>query len=214
MNRIRFFLAGLIYKFILYLFALTWRIKLIGDEKITRLLGDSFPSCIYIFWHRWIFPLSYTHRKRGITVLISLHRDGEYIATAIKRLGFNVIRGSSTAGKLGGLKGLIRKAREGYHLVITPDGPRGPAFEAKSGFAELAHHLEIPVVLTGVGASRKLSFNSWDGFSIPLPFSKVVAILAGPIYIDNPPTVDIVEKIGRMLKKLDRRAEEVARGAP
>ncbi len=211
MRRIPFILTGIIYKLILYLFASTWRIRLIGDCRVRKLLGSRFNSCIYTFWHRWIFPLSFTHRSRGITVLVSLHRDGEYIATAIRRLGFNVVRGSSSFGKLGGLKGLIRGARAGFPLVITPDGPRGPACEAKRGFAQLAHHLKIPIILVGLGVSRKIRLKSWDGFTIPLPFARIVAIFAGPIYITQQPDDALVHKLGKLLNHLDTRADELAK---
>ena len=211
MKRFSFFLAGIIYNLILFLLALTWRVKLIGDKRICRLLGKDFKSCIYIFWHRWIFPLSFTHRNRGITVLVSRHRDGEYIATAIKMLGFQVVRGSSSVGKISGLRGLMKKAREGYPLAITPDGPRGPVLEAKIGFAELAYRLEIPIVLVGLGASRKIRLKSWDGFTIPFPFSRVFAISAGPIYINQKPDDKLVRKLGKLLIQLDKRADELTR---
>lgn len=38
---------------------------------------------IFVFWHSRILPLTYIHRNQGIVVLVSEHRDGEYIARII-----------------------------------------------------------------------------------------------------------------------------------
>src|SRR5438105_398144 len=63
---------------------------------------------IYCFWHDRIFLSTYFWQKRGIVVLTSKSKDGEYIARFIQRFGFGAIRGSSTRG---GSKALVEMIR-------------------------------------------------------------------------------------------------------
>ena len=60
---------------------------------------------IYAFWHAHMLLPAYVGRQRNVKVLISQHRDGEYIAQAVQRLGYGVARGSTTRG---GAKALLR----------------------------------------------------------------------------------------------------------
>jgi len=71
----------------------TWRIE--RSEATRRLDAELLAGrrCIYALWHARLFPLVYTHRGRGVAVLISRHRDGEWFARATKALGYRPVRG-------------------------------------------------------------------------------------------------------------------------
>ena len=58
-------------------------------------------------------------------------------------------------------------------LGITPDGSRGPKYEAKSGALLVARASRCPVALVSFSYSRAIRLKSWDEFVIPLPFSRV-----------------------------------------
>ena len=46
---------------------------------------------IYLLWHEYLmFPLGL--RGKGLTVLISQHRDGELITQVMRHLGFRAVR--------------------------------------------------------------------------------------------------------------------------
>ena len=64
---------------------------------------------IYVFWHENILIPAYQYRVPSVRVLISQHADGELIAQTAQRLGFGVVRGSSTRG--GGWRSWNRSRR-------------------------------------------------------------------------------------------------------
>src|SRR5207245_444117 len=65
---------------------------------------------IYLLWHEYLmFPLGL--RGKGLTVLISLHRDGELITQVMRHLGFRAVRGSSTRGGVHALRKMLRSQR-------------------------------------------------------------------------------------------------------
>ena len=72
-------------------------------------------DAIYLLWHEYlIFPLGVRgKRMRGkqMTVLISLHRDGELITQVMRHLGFRAVRGSSTRGGVHALRKMLRSQR-------------------------------------------------------------------------------------------------------
>jgi lysophospholipid acyltransferase (LPLAT)-like uncharacterized protein len=114
--------------------------------------GERF---ILAFWHGQMLMMPYAYPGPRISVLISEHRDGELIARTLQRLGFSVTRGSTTAGGARALRQLVRLARQGYDIAITPDGPRGPRHRVQRGVVELARLTGLPIVPVAFGASKK-----------------------------------------------------------
>jgi lysophospholipid acyltransferase (LPLAT)-like uncharacterized protein len=49
-------------------------------------------------------------------------RDGELVARFVARFGFEVVRGSSSRGGAEALRMLARSIRDGYDVVVVPDG--------------------------------------------------------------------------------------------
>jgi lysophospholipid acyltransferase (LPLAT)-like uncharacterized protein len=135
-----------------------------------------------------MLPLIWTHRGRGAAVLVSRHRDGELITRVIERMGFATARGSSTRGGEEGVMDMLRLAKEGRLLAITPDGPRGPAQRLKPGLVYLASRTGLPVVPVASAARRSFRLKSWDRFRIPRPFTRVVVAYGEPIAV--PPGVE------------------------
>src|SRR5438552_4065394 len=100
--------------------------------KVRCAEADLDPACacparryIYAFWHESILAMVGVRKIERMSVLISRHQDGEYIAQIVERLGARVVRGSSRRGATAALLGLRNEASDN-HLLITPDGPRGP----------------------------------------------------------------------------------------
>ena len=82
-------------------------------------------------------------------ILISDHRDGELITQVIRRLGFSVVRGSTTRGGTRALREMTLRIDRG-HLCVTPDGPRGPRRSVHQGLAYLASRTGFPIVGAGM----------------------------------------------------------------
>lgn len=172
MSELRYETAGVLGSGLIAALFLTTRVKRRGTEHFERFRKAGEPV-VFVFWHGQLLPLVHIHRGEGIVVLVSEHEDGEYIARIIERNGFGTVRGSSTHGATTGLRGLVRAARAGRDLALTPDGPRGPRGELKPGALLVAQLTGLPVVPLVVGASRGWHLRSWDGFLVPGPLSKV-----------------------------------------
>jgi lysophospholipid acyltransferase (LPLAT)-like uncharacterized protein len=63
-------------------------------------------------------------------------------------------------------------------VVITPDGPRGPAYELGPGIVFLAQKSDALVLPMNLEYSRCWRLGSWDRFIIPQPFSKVRVLIS------------------------------------
>lgn len=156
---------------------------------------------IFVFWHGQLLPLVHYHRGEGIVVLVSEHADGEYITRIIRRYGFGTVRGSSTRGGTKGLKGLIRAARAGHDLALTPDGPRGPARVFKIGALGAAQATGLPVVPLAVGASAGWRLGSWDRFLVPRPLARVTIRYADPVEVPRDAGRHELEEIGKGIEE-------------
>ncbi len=152
---------------------------------------------IYAFWHNRQGYLLYPYRLHTkLCVLVSLSKDGEYIARALPKFNMTAARGSTTRGGAAALRGLIMKAREGFSLALTPDGPRGPVYQASKGVLALARKTALPIIPVGVYATHKFSVNSWDKFQVILPFGKCAIVLGQPL------TVNKTDNLNELAKEL------------
>ena len=172
MRDLRYEAAGVVGASVVNALFLTTLSERVGTEHFERFRRVGTPV-IFVFWHGQLLPLVHYHRHERIVVLVSEHGDGEYIARIIERNGFGTVRGSSTRGGTRGLRQLVRAARAGRDLAITPDGPRGPRGVFKPGALMAAQMTGLPVVPLAVGSSSGWRLESWDGFLVPKPFCTV-----------------------------------------
>jgi lysophospholipid acyltransferase (LPLAT)-like uncharacterized protein len=196
-----------------WLVVLLWgrltRTEVIGRHHLDSLLiqGRPFLLCI---WHGRIFLPMYLHRATGMHAMVSLHSDGEMIARTLQRLGYRIIRGSSTRGGRKALYQMAQALRDGNNGAIMPDGPRGPRHHFKPGAMRIAQRSGASLLPLTFGASRPIRFSSWDGFTIWRPLSKTVAIYGHPI--DIPPDLD-KERFEALRRLIEERMIEMERQA-
>jgi lysophospholipid acyltransferase (LPLAT)-like uncharacterized protein len=140
-------------------------------------------AALYSTWHQRMMYLSRFMKSRRMWVLVSQSRDGAYGAETAQRLGFRMIRGSSSRGGLRALLQVSRELKGGEAVGILADGPRGPARIAKPGPILLAAKAGAPLVPVMWGADRCWVLNSWDRYLIPKPFARVAIRIGKPIYV-------------------------------
>ena len=138
---------------------------------------------IYTFWHNRVFLATYFWQKRRIVVMTSQSFDGEYIARFIQRFGYGAARGSSTRGAVGAIIEMARLMRAGSPTAFTIDGPKGPRYIAKMGAVLLAKKTGQPILPFTITARHWQAKRSWDGFQVPLPFSRARVNIAPPMYV-------------------------------
>src|SRR5262249_50893805 len=70
----------------------------------------------------------------------------------------------TSRGAVQGGKELIAAARDGYSLAYTVDGPRGPAYQVKSGVIRLAALAELPIIPLVCRGASNWFVSTWDRF--------------------------------------------------
>lgn len=168
------------------------------------------PKTIYAFWHQCLLTASYRYRDHGIAVLISRSFDGELIARVVQKFGYRPVRGSSSRGAVGGLLEMGRELEAGHAVAFTADGPRGPRFVAKPGPLLLARTQGAPVRALHFAAKSAWRLNSWDGFIIPKPFSRVVLRMSAPLQLPPSASDSEVEPFHAQLQRQLDAAREFA----
>jgi hypothetical protein len=200
-------LGGFVLFLLLRLLGWTTRKSFIAaDDLFARFAGQE--PVILAFWHGRMAMMPFAYRGRRACIMNSQHRDGELISRAIRPFGVEVVRGSSTRGWVGGMKGLLEARRRGCDLVVVPDGPRGPRCQAKSGVIQLARATGLPVYPVSYAASRAAIIRkSWDQLCIPLPFARVTYVVGAPVRVPRDVTPVQLEEL-RMA--LETRLNEIS----
>jgi lysophospholipid acyltransferase (LPLAT)-like uncharacterized protein len=162
-------------------------VRIVGAEHIAESLQRA-PSFIPVYWHQHqLFCASYLMELRAQGVkpgfLVSPSVDGEFGAMVIRRMGGEVIRGSSSHTGARTLRDFYQAlVHEGISPVITPDGPKGPPWVFKGGALMLAQLSQRPIIPMSYFASRAWHVG-WDGFVIPQPLARIVIAVGEPVYI-------------------------------
>ena len=173
-------------------------------------------TAIFCFWHGKLVLPYFAYRNLGISILISEHRDGEIIARMVEYNGYRPVRGSSTRGGARGVKELLKVARRGGIIAVTPDGPRGPKRRLKEGVVFLAQMTGAPLYSMGVGYSKYRQLRDWSGMQIPKLFAHAVTVFGKEIRV--PRRINREESEGYRLaiendlNRCNALAERIARG--
>lgn len=154
------------------------------NPEVARRTGQRY---IYAFFHEvMLFPAYYWNWPE-MHILISDHRDGELITQLVRRLGFSVVRGSSTRGGARALREMTQRIDRG-NLCVTPDGPRGPRRHVHPGLVYLSSRTGLPIAGAGMAFKRPWRARSWDRFAVPRPFQPAACVAPMPLSV--PPDAD------------------------
>jgi lysophospholipid acyltransferase (LPLAT)-like uncharacterized protein len=179
----------------------TTRWELDGAETDIRLLATE--PVILAFWHERLLLMPMLWRltsdgSRGgpkADVLISRHHDGLLIARTMAWFGARAVHGSSASQKSGrikerggaaALRRLAGSLELGRHVLVTPDGPRGPARSAKPGLVRLAILSGRPILPAAAISTPHLRLPTWDRMMVPLPFARGRLTLGSVVRFDPP----------------------------
>ncbi len=152
---------------------------------------------IYCVWHDQLLIPIFGGKHRHTAALVSQNQDGSFVVAGLRSAGIVPIRGSSNRGGTLAMRQLIREA-EGKHVVMTPDGPRGPRRQLSAGVVFLAAHSGRAIVPTAFTCERGWRFGvGWTDLLVPKPFSKVHLLTGEPIHI-APDTADLRADVARV----------------
>jgi len=143
-----------------------------GRELLDVALAEG--PLVAAFFHEDQLPLVALHRHMRMVGMASLSRDGQLLSDVVQRLGYRVIRGSTSRGTLRvGRAALRALQQEGASLALAVDGPRGPRRKVQEGAVAFAAMAGRPLVFLAVHAAPAWRARSWDRFLVPLPFARV-----------------------------------------
>jgi lysophospholipid acyltransferase (LPLAT)-like uncharacterized protein len=168
---------------------------------------------LYAFWHEDLLVPAFRYGWTPTKVLISQHADGELIAHTCRHLGLGTVRGSTTRGGVQALREILA-LKKSKHVVVTPDGPRGPRRQVQPGLTFLASRAGLPLVPCCFGYRKAWRLNTWDRFVVPYPFSPVVGVMGEPIHLPADLGRDALERervrFEQAMHQTKRLAEEWA----
>ncbi|MEO0398099.1 MAG: lysophospholipid acyltransferase family protein [Pseudomonadota bacterium] len=231
--------ASRLVAFYIRLVQATSKITVVGVDNVRALENADQRGFIIAFWHARLLmaPAVRKEVSRPFRMLISTHRDGEIIASAVKGFDIGFVRGSTANAKKtfknkSGARAvgqMIDAIENGEVVGVTPDGPRGPAEKAQIGIIRLAAMTGAPIIPVACAASRAKRLNTWDRFLLVLPFSKIAAVAGPPIAIgelNDPEAVatarhtlevalaKVVQEAEDLVAPRERRGGASSQGAP
>ncbi len=184
----------------------TLRLDIREETPNTNPYARSTKSCfLYSVWHDAMIIPAFGGKHRRMAALTSQHKDGSFVAQVVRWVGVSAIRGSTNRISPGAIRTLIKTAAD-KHIIITPDGPRGPHHKMSVGIAYLASRTGRAVVPTAYACVRCWRISgSWTELIIPKLFSKVYLLVANPI--DVPAELDtthLQEYVALIQAEMDR----------
>jgi len=202
---------------LIQLFSFSMEIKFIHKFRLDNLKQNGQRG-IYTFWHNRLLMMPNIAIGQKVSIIISQHRDGEYISQVMERFGFYPVRGSTTRGGSAAFRQMVKKMRSGYYGAITPDGPTGPRYKLKEGVLFLSAFTGCPIIPVAFNSSKKKVLSTWDHFLIPYPFSKAIIVIGSPICIhksdlNNRAKIDDKKQfVEQALMEVTREADEWFQG--
>jgi Kdo2-lipid IVA 3' secondary acyltransferase len=170
------FVLGLLLRAVVSLLFRTLRLEVHGLDEFQERAKKNSPLIIAL-WHNNLLLLGPIMNKftknLSYTILISKSRDGNipsFFAKTYPKV--EVIRVGHKTRHIALMESLTA-IENGRILVLTPDGPRGPACVVKPGVVFSAQKAQADVVAFSWHASKMYRLKSWDRFCIPMPFSKL-----------------------------------------
>ena len=158
---------------------------------------------IFAFWHgqHFMTPFIKTKDSHRAKVLISRHRDGEFNAIAVERLGIGTIRGSgdhggafARKGGVGAFREMVLALEDNWNVATTADVPKR-ARVAGMGVIMLARQSGRPIVPFAMVTSRYIRLKNWDSTTINLPFGRGAVVGIDAVIVPPDADAETMEKL-------------------
>ena len=207
--RVQIYFQAIVVSCFFRILSSLWRVTRI---RVPRVVSQGFP-CVYAHWHGDELLLLGAYKDTGMAVMSSRSRDGELMASVLMRLGYSVVRGSSSRGGAGGLKGLIDKvAKEKRSASLAVDGPRGPIYTVKPGIVKLASQTGVWLIPGAAAAGFRFVFKrAWNRCYLPLPLARGVIVYGEarqvPLGLSEEELTSYCKNLERDLMELKDEAE-------
>jgi lysophospholipid acyltransferase (LPLAT)-like uncharacterized protein len=98
---------------------------------------------------------------------------------------------------------MLAQAKKGNSIVMTVDGPRGPALIVKNAVIRLAQVSQLPVVPIMCDSLHNIRLSSWDSFMYPHFFTTMLCMFDQPFSVSKEDDVDAAAR------KLEERMDQM-----
>ena len=200
-RRLYYFLGQPLLRGLIWLLTSTYRFKkVIGEEHIEAFFADE-AVCAPAYWHQHhvigsTMVRSWIGRGFKACFLVSGSVDGDVPERIARAWGAEVIRGSANESGALALRDQQTMMKNGYSIVTTADGPRGPQHEFKAGTVLMARIGGVPIVPIGCDADLAWYLEKrWDRFMIPKPFARIVVAVGEPVPVPREIALDALEPV-------------------
>lgn len=86
------------------------------------------------------------------------------------------------------LERLMPRLRGGQSVFLAADGHRAPAHVVRHDPIWLAARAGVPLLPVALAARPALTLPTWDRKVIPLPYSRVAAVMGKPLFLNSTPS--------------------------
>jgi lysophospholipid acyltransferase (LPLAT)-like uncharacterized protein len=205
------------YAWLARLFGAAMALYLRLVARTCRVIGPATrDQVILAFWHECNMAAFVTARKlRGDVPHASFSTQGfrgTVVTTMLERSGTPMRifelppEGDRIAGRAFAVR-LARLAEQGFSLIVTPDGPFGPAHVAKPGAVIVARESGLPLLPWSLTARPSIRLTGrWDRQYVPLPFCRIRLRAGDRIRVG--PREPIKPRVGELQAVLDGMTSE------
>ena len=209
-NKLLVFFGGTLGPLFLRFFYNTNKWNVEGDHHYKDAINNG-KSVIIASWHNTLLTVFMGLSKNGFYGLAGNHHpDAEIISRIGAKLGWNVIRGSSTDGGKKAYVEMIEILRQNKNVfAITPDGPQGPAKIPKPGTIRAAQKTGAVIIPVAGQSTRRWSFKNWDTFYLTKPFAKTYLFFGEPLTFSKEDAFeDCCLRLKKSLDDLENKVNE------
>jgi lysophospholipid acyltransferase (LPLAT)-like uncharacterized protein len=128
--------------------------------------------------------------------LAGMNKDGELISKIGKKLGWKMLRGSSSKGGSKIFVEIVKILRQPPSLVgITPDGPTGPEKIPKPGVIKAAQKTGALIIPVSAISTKNWQFTNWHTFYLEKPFGKIFLQYGEPLQLEPEDDYETCKKL-------------------
>ena len=188
----------------------TWDIR--GEKNYKSALKNN-KSVIISVWHGNLLVPFMHLAKNNYYGLAGMNRDAEIISKIGLKLGWKLLRGSSSKKGPEIFTEIVKILNNPPSLVaLTPDGPKGPEKIPKPGVIRAAQKTGAVIIPVASCSTKNWQFVNWHTFFLEKPFGKIYLEYGNPISFNIDDNFESCEKILiDSMKKIEKNNNNYAK---